>query len=142
LQQNSLELGELYVCTKLVKEALKHLDYKFKESAKHLFSILDSVTENTVLTTGKFMNTLWKRFHHIMLSRIDLYKLKHELFEVGINFDENIEYSGKTIMISYFNRIQLTLSFTINRLRKRTVSKVICRVESDVDRCCCDVVFY
>ena len=105
LQQNSLDLGELYVCTKLVKEALKHLVDKFKESAKHLFSILDGITENTVLTTGKFMSILWKRFHHITLSRIDLFKLKHELFEVGINFDENVEYHGKTIIISHFNRI-------------------------------------
>ncbi|GBC28203.2 uncharacterized protein OCT59_003902 [Rhizophagus irregularis] len=89
LQQNSLDLGELYVCTKMVKKALRHLIDKFKEHAKNLLNICDSITEDTVLTTGKFMNILWKHFHHITLSRIDLFKLKNELSE--INFNTNIE---------------------------------------------------
>ncbi|CAI2169296.1 7876_t:CDS:10, partial [Funneliformis geosporum] len=90
LQQNSLDLGELYVNTKIFKETVKSLVNKFDEHAKLLLSAFDSITESTVLTTGKYMSILWKRLHHITLSRIDLFKLKQEFFEVGINSDTNL----------------------------------------------------
>ncbi|CAG8439564.1 5371_t:CDS:10 [Funneliformis mosseae] len=92
LQQNSLDLGELYVNTKIFKEILKRLVDKFDEHAKLLLNVFDSITESTVLTTGKYMNILWKRLHHITLSRIDLFQLKQEFFEVGINSDTNLEF--------------------------------------------------
>ncbi|GES99488.1 midasin [Rhizophagus clarus] len=98
LQQNLLDLGELYVCTKMIKEALKHLIDKFKGHGKNLLNICDGITEDTVLTTGKFMSILWKQFHHISLSRIDLFKLKKELSEV--NFNKNVEHQdNKKIQI-------------------------------------------
>lgn len=83
----------------MVKEALKHSIDKFKEHAKNLFNLCDSITEDTILTTGKFMGVLWKQFHHITLSRIELFKLKNELFEVS--FNKNIEYQGKIVMINH-----------------------------------------
>jgi len=100
LQQNTLDLGEFYASTKIVKETLKNLIDKFGEHAKRMFSAFDSITESTILTTGKYMNILWKRFHHVMLSRVDLFEFKQELFEVGINFDTNLEYKGKKKFIS------------------------------------------
>lgn len=82
---------------------------KFKEHAKNLLNICDSITEDTVLTTGKFMNILWKHFHHITLSRIDLFKLKNELSE--INFNTNIECQGKAFAINYIEIIHLLFYF-------------------------------
>ncbi|RIA85786.1 P-loop containing nucleoside triphosphate hydrolase protein [Glomus cerebriforme] len=107
LQQNLLDLGELYVCIKMVKGALNHLIDKFKEHAKHLLTIFDSITEDTELTTGKFMNVLWKRFHHITFSRIDLFKLKQELFEVIV--DKNVEYKnyGKVQLLDIELKVML-----------------------------------
>jgi len=86
----------------MVKESLQYLVDKFNEHSKHLSSLFTSITEDAKLTTGGFMNILWKRFHHISLSRIDLFKLKHELCGVGVNFDRNVEYNGViTVLIKH-----------------------------------------
>ncbi|CAG8487914.1 37837_t:CDS:10, partial [Gigaspora margarita] len=80
LQQLSLNIGELFICTKMLDEIIVLLCDKHQEIMHPLRDILSTMAEATALTTGLFMDILWKHFHHISLRNMDLFLLEQELF--------------------------------------------------------------
>ncbi|CAG8447499.1 16137_t:CDS:10 [Dentiscutata erythropus] len=80
LQQLSLDIGELFTCTKMLDEITVLLYDKHQEIMRPLRDILSTMAEATALTTGLFMDILWKHFHHISLRNTDLSLLEQELY--------------------------------------------------------------
>ncbi|CAG8546883.1 12320_t:CDS:10, partial [Dentiscutata heterogama] len=80
LQQSSLDIGELFTCTKMLDEITVLLYDKHQEIMCPLRDILSTMAEATALTTGLFMDILWKHFHHISLRNMDLFLLEQELY--------------------------------------------------------------
>ncbi|CAG8469891.1 6305_t:CDS:10 [Ambispora leptoticha] len=101
-----LNLGNIKNCLDFMYQLSKDLLQTFggdgEKSVLPLLDLVDTLRKEVNVNTGISTNLLWKRFHPVMMSKMEFYDLEQELRGVGVDlfdfYDENKQDDPKLMM--------------------------------------------
>ncbi|CAG8452138.1 711_t:CDS:10 [Ambispora gerdemannii] len=109
-----LNLGNVKTCLafmhRLSKEFLQTFGVGGEKLVLPLLDLVDTLRKEVDVNTGISMNLLWKRFHPVMITRMEFYELEQELRGVGgelFDFYDESRQGDQKLMMMNMTRVDL-----------------------------------